>query len=281
VSDEATLVADWERSAGLRAPPAPADGVLAPRGVGYLIAIGPPSDRLHPRLATAGRWLPALAVPVIAALPFVLVPAPYGVLGVAGLAALACWLPGKLVAGIARVRLWRRLAAAVRRRQLVRLTGVVAEQKTVPSLLTGRPVVLAVSDCAGVTETRGFDFDVRLDDGTPLRVPARDAILFGRRHRLRGEPRCGPITLTLSGNGPRLSSGLLAGRGFLDRVFERLAYEVTLGPGDVVEIYGARDVEPDPNGERSFGRGPAFRSVVRPAAGLPVCVRLCHEPRKE
>jgi hypothetical protein len=266
-------VADWERSAGLRAPRAPEDGLLAARGVGYLLATGQPATRLHPRLATLGRWLPALAVPVIAALPFLLVPAPYGPVGVAVLAALACWLPGKLLAGIARLKLSRRLAAAVHQRRLVHLTGVVAEQPTVPSLFTGRPVVLAVSDCAGVAETRGFDFDVRLGDGTSVRVPARDAILFGRRQRLRGRPRCGPITLTLSGEEPRLCSGLLAGRGPLDRLLERFAHEVTLGPGDAVAIYGALDVEPDRSSEGGSGRDPVFRAVVRPADGLPVIVR--------
>ena len=49
VSAEAKLMAGWERSAGLRAPPAPTDGALAPRGAGYLLAVGQPSQRLNPR----------------------------------------------------------------------------------------------------------------------------------------------------------------------------------------------------------------------------------------
>src|SRR4051794_10625503 len=112
------LLAGWERSAGLRAPPAPEGGVLAPRGAGYLVAIGTPSQRLHPRLAAAARWTSAAAVPVIAAVPFLLVPAPYGPLGVAALAAAACWLPSKLVAGLASLRLSRRLDAAVRGKRM-------------------------------------------------------------------------------------------------------------------------------------------------------------------
>jgi hypothetical protein len=217
--------------------------------------------------------VPALAVPVIAAIPFLLVPAPYGPVGAAALAVLACWLPGQLTAGLTRLRLAWRLAAAAREQRLVRLTGVVADQKTVPSLLTGRPVVLAASACAGVTETRGFDFDVRLSDGRLVRVPARDAVLLGHSQRVRGEPSCGPITLTLSGDEPRLCSALLADRGYIDHLLQRLAREVTLGPGDAVELCGVLDVESDQSTEGGFVRDPAIRAVLRPADGLPVIVR--------
>jgi len=166
----------------------------------------------------------------------------------------------------------------VKRGQLVRVTGVVADQKTVPSLLTGRPVVLATSDCACATETRGFDFDVRLPDGKLIRVPARDALLFGRRQRVLGEPSCGPITLTLSGDEPRLCSALLADRGPLDRLVQLLAHEITLGPGDAVELYGALDVEPDESAESGFAHEPPLRAVLRPAGGVPIIIRKREEP---
>ena len=37
------------------------------------------------------------------------------------------------------------------------------------------------------------------------------------------------------------------------------ARELTLGPGDAVEICGALDFEPDPDSQRGFSRGPAMR----------------------
>ena len=287
----------WERSAGLRAPTAPADGALAPNGTGYLLAVGPPAQRVHPRLAAAARWLSALAVPVVAAMPFLLVPAPYGLLGVAALGAVACWLPGALLAGATRARLARRLAAApplssaaalappvtpaaretaprpARKAQAVRLTGTVAEQATVPSLFTGRPVVLATSDCAGVVETRGIDFDVRLVGGKIVRVPAREALLIGRGQRVRGQPSCGPLTLSVAGGERRLRSALLSTDGWIGRLAGLAARELTLGPGDAVEVCGVLDFEPDPATQRGFARGPALRAVLRQDSGIPVIVR--------
>ena len=128
----------------------------------------------------------------------------------------------------------------------MRFTGTVAEQATVPSLFTGRPVVLATSDCAGVAETRGIDFDVQLAGGERVRVPARDALLLGRGPRVRGQPSCGPLTLTVAGGAPRLHSALLSTDGWLARLLGMTARELTLGPGDAVEICGALDFEPDP-----------------------------------
>jgi hypothetical protein len=307
---EGSLAEGWERSAGLQAPPAPSEGLLGAKGGGYLLAIGPPSRRLYPRATAAGRWLSALALPVVAVLPFLLVPAPYGPLGVAALGALACWLPTRLLAGLARRRLRRRLDAAPAggpqasrlpqassntsaapetarterpagsrqpsglpaARRLVRLAGTVADQATVPSLFTRRPVVLATSEYAGVIETRGFDFDVRLADGTLVRVPARDAVLLGRGPRVHGRPQCGPLALTLTGDGPRLRSALLAvGGGWAGRLLDLTARELTLGPGDAVELCGELDYEPDES--RSGGsRGPAMRAVLRPSDGLPAIV---------
>ena len=102
---DGNLLAGWEQSAGLRAPPAPEEGALVPNGTGFLIAVGPVSQRVYPRTAAAARALAALSLPVVAAMPFLLVPAPYGALGVAALGALACWLPRALLDGITRSRL--------------------------------------------------------------------------------------------------------------------------------------------------------------------------------
>jgi hypothetical protein len=51
------------------------------------------------------------------------------------------------------------------------------------------------------------------------------------------------------------------------------ARELTLGPGDIVEICGALDFEEDRDMQRGFSRGPALRPVVRPWGGAPVIVR--------
>jgi hypothetical protein len=153
------------------------------------------------------------------------------------------------------------------------LRGTVVEQPTVTSLLTGSAVVLATSDCAGVVEARGIDFDVRLEGGEIVRVPARDALLVGRGQRVRGQPSCGPLTVSVSGGEPRLRSALLSTDGWIGRLAGVAARELTLGPGDEVEICGALDVEPDPVTQRGFARGPALRAVIRPAGGVPVIVR--------
>jgi hypothetical protein len=159
--------------------------------------------------------------------------------------------------------------------RIVRVEGTVAEQATVPSLFSGRPVVLATSDCAGVVETRGIDFDVRLADGRLVRVPARDAVLLGRPSRVRGLPSCGPLTFTLAGGEPRLHSALLSADGWIGSLLRFTAHELTLGPGDVVDLCGAIDLEPDEEAQRGFGRGPALRLVMRATsdAGIPVVVR--------
>ena len=277
---DGNLLAGWEQSAGLRAPPAPEEGALVPNGTGYLVAAGPVSQRVYPRTAAAARVLSALSLPVVAAMPFLLVPAPYGALGVAALGALACWLPRALLDGITRSRLKHRVettslstAAAAGRGKLVRFAGVVAEQATVPSLFNARPVVLATSDCAGVTETRGIDFDVQLASGARVRVSARDALLLGRGQRVRGQPSCGPLTLTVAGGAPRLHSALLSTDGWAARLLGMTARELTLGPGDAVEICGALDFEPDPDTQTGFARGPAMRAVLCPWGGAPVIVQ--------
>ncbi len=292
---DGNLLAGWEQSAGLRAPPAPEDGALVPNGTGYLLAVGPVSQRIYPRTAAVARVLSGLSLPVVVAMPFLLVPAPYGPLGVAVLGALACWLPRALLDGITRSRLAHRMRitpahaataaataparpAAARRGQVVRFTGTVAEQATVASLFTGRPVVLATSDCAGVAETRGIDFDVQLAGGERVRVPARDALLLGRGQRVHGQPSCGPLTLTVSDGAARLQSALLSTDGWLARLFGMTARELTLGPGDRVEVCGALDFEEDRDMQRGFARGPALRAVLRPAGGVPVIVSKLGTP---
>jgi hypothetical protein len=277
----AGLLVGWARSAGLRAPAAPVEGALAPNATGYLLAVGPSSHRLYPELALYARWSPALTLPTVAAIPFLLVPAPYGPLGVALLSALVCWLPWAGLGMVARARLGRHLARAplvsasrpARAGQRIRLEGTVAEQPTVPALFTGRPVVLATSDYAGVVETRGIDFDVRLPDGELVHVPARDALLVGRARRVAGAPSCGPLALSLEGGQPRFASALLSAQGWLGRLLRFSARELTLSPGDAVELCGTLEHQPDPRGQHGFRRQPPLRPVMRPSGEVPVLVR--------
>jgi len=285
VGADGNLLVRWERSAGLRAPGAPAEGALVPNGTGYLLSVGSPAQRLYPRAWAASRWLSVLSLPVVAAMPFVLVPAPYGLAGVAALVAFSCWLPGAAVGAMARARMTRRLertplwstgsgegAWSPPAGRLVRLRGTVAAQPTVASLFTGRPVVMATSDCAGAVETRGIDFAVELDGGHVLRVPAREALLLGRFQRVRGQPSCGPLALGMVAGQRRLRSALLHADGWVGRLLGLAARELTLAPGDPVEVCGVVDFEADPEAQRGFERSPAVRPVLRPFAGMPVLV---------
>jgi hypothetical protein len=280
---ETQLVVGWERSVGLRAPPAPRQGPLVPNGTGYLLAVGPSSLRLHPRLGPWARWSPVLTLPVVAVTPFLLVPAPYGPLGAALVAALACWLPWAALGAATRARLKRHLSGAplltswrqAKPGQVVRLEGTVPEQPTAPSLFSNSPTVLATSQYGGATETRGIDFHVRLADGDEVHLSAREALLLGRSRRIRGLPACGPLAVSLDGGEPRLASALLAVQGWVGRLLRFSARELTLAPGDRVELCGTVDHQPEPDkkGQGGFGRGPAFRTVLIPSAGIPVLVR--------
>ncbi len=73
--------------------------------------------------------------------------------------------------------------------------------------------------------------------------------------------------MTVADGAPRLHSALLSTDGWLARLLGMTARELTLGPGDAVEIWGALDFEPDPDRQRGFSRGPGFaRSCGRGAA---------------
>ena len=295
MGSDRNLLVGWERSAGLRAPLAPHEGRLAANGTGYLLSVGPLAQRLYPRASLLARWVSLASLPVVASLPFLLVPAPYGMLGVTALGVFACWLPRRALGAWARARLARRLDRTPRmvtgRRvtaagpapedaippsavgRQVRLEGIVAPQATVPSLFGGHPVVLATSDCAGVVETRGIDFDIRLAGGQLVRVPARQAVLLGRPTRVAGAPSCGPLTFSLDGGEPRLRSALLSADGWIGSLLRFAAHELTLGPGDTVELCGVIDLEPDEDARRGFARAPALRPVLRASDDSPVLIR--------
>lgn len=278
---EAQLLEGWERSAGLRVAPAPVEGPLVPNGTGYLVALGPASQRLYPRATRWARWSPLATVPGIMLLPFLLVPSPYGPLGVGVLAAVGCWLPGAGLRAVGQARLQRHLARAplvanwrqVEPGQVVRLRGTVMEQSTAPGLFSGRPAVLARSEWAGVSETRGMDFRVELTDGEVVWVAARDVALLGAAEHVPGNPACGPLALRMDDGQPRLASALLSVQGWFGRLLRFPAHELTLAPGDEVELCGTIHREPAPDGESALGRAPPLRTVLRPAGRIPALVR--------
>jgi hypothetical protein len=155
---------------------------------------------------------------------------------------------------------------------VVRLRGIVVEQATAPSLFAGRASVLARSEYGGAVETRGIDFRVRLADGETLYVPARSTLLLGRADRIHGTPACGPVTLRRGEGEPRLVSALLSVRGFLTRLGRLPARELTIAPGDEIEVCGTIAREPAVDGETGFGRTPSVRAVLHPAGEVPALV---------
>jgi hypothetical protein len=70
----------------------------------------------------------------------------------------------------------------------------------------------------------------------------------------------------------RLRSALLHADGWVGRLLGLAARELTLSPGDPVELCGALDLEVDPIAQGGFARSPALRPVLRPFDGKPVLV---------
>jgi hypothetical protein len=123
----------------------------------------------------------------------------------------------------------------------VRLLGTVAAQETVPSLFGRHPAVLCRSRLALADETRGIDFWLNTAAGERLRVHIRGALMLDR-------PR------PLIDPAPGLHEG---------------AREVTLGPGDPVELCGQLHRQADPSGEAAPGRGtPLCWSLRAPRGGF-------------
>jgi hypothetical protein len=278
--DADTVVAMMEWTRGLVAPAAPADGDLIHNGTGWRVGDGGPAQRLHPRL-----WWWATRSGCLAGLGYTW--------------AFLLGIPGSIVAsmllGIAPYALSigaLRLFAAVELRSLkqaprperlsdcpsgskVRVAGVIAPTRTVPTLFRGQPAVLFKSVIAEVQQTQGIDFDLDLDDGQRVRISVRGALLLDRARRTREPPACGPVSVDrCERRRLALSSQLLSGPSLTARLFGgRRRYEASVAPGDRVEVCGVLHHEPAPDALGPFARQMPTRAVLRAGPRLPLLVR--------
>jgi hypothetical protein len=279
---DAEAVAAWmAQTRGLAAPAPPGDGPLAPNGTGWLVGAGGTIRRLFPRGARVADSTVALAA---------FWPAVAGWLGLqpAGLSALVgiALLVGLALSPWLALRTWsarhlrRQLAAAacIGRPDdappgtLVRLTGVVVDQPTVPSLFLGRPSVLFRNRLGLADEVRGIDFVIECEGGERLRVSARDAVLMDPPVRTPWPPACGPVVASAFGSPfPHLRPAERGAR--LGRLSSRRAGESSVGPGDRVEVAGLLERGPAPDGSAVPGRGTPLASRLRAAPGGLLIVR--------
>ena len=156
----------------------------------------------------------------------------------------------------------------------VRLTGVVAEQPSVPALFSGRPAVLFRNRIADADEVRGIDFTLVLDNGQSVKVRVFDALLMDRPRRVRAPAACGPVSVQPSEGKPmRLQSDLTTPPQLLYRVMEPRRYESSIGPGDRVEVWGLLKQEAAPDGQAAPGRGVPMRTTVSAGPDLHLLVR--------
>jgi hypothetical protein len=267
-----------EPARGLFCSPPPPEGDLESNGTGWLLARGSLEQRLLD---------PPSEVRVIASAAVgVLLAASFQVMFHKVLAVVVAIVPFMAFDHVRRIRLRRKLArleglAFTRGYRdapsgsAVRVEGTVAaDQPAFPSLFQGTPCVLARSARGGADELRGIDFMLSLDDGQRLRVAVRDAHLHDLPQPIDGPPRCGPVYASfLSGaeRVPRLTSGLLQQVPFVQRALP--LREVTVGPGDRVEVTGLIHHEVAPDGLATPGRQPPMRHVLRSAPHPPHTVR--------
>lgn len=237
----AALVA---RTVGLAAPAAPAEGDLLPNQSGWLLGAGQPSS-IKPgkvskwaqwvMLASYGPYLVATELLHHSHLIFLFLLAP-----------LLLQLPFAIAsATFPRARLKRQLELAGRQGSLadvpdgtlVRVSGTILPQATVPTLFRGVPAVLFRNRMGPADETRGLDFFLGLDNGEQAKVAVRGSFLLDRPPRTREPPVCGPVSLEAVGNAYALRSDMLAFRpSLIARLLRR--YESSVGPGDRIEVCG-------------------------------------------
>jgi hypothetical protein len=264
------------RAVGLNSPAAPPEGDLVPRATGWLIGTGPPRQQLYPvfsRRSQVVLGLMCLAVTVVQ---------------YAGL--LESWLVGGLVFGaplmgaltcleiVPRARLrWqlekaRRVAslADAPRGTLVRVTGTIAQQATVPTLFRGVPAVLFRNRVSSGDQTRGQDFLVDLDQGEQAKVAARRAFLLDPPTRTREPPACGPVSEDQVDGRVVLQPDLRFRRSLRSG---KRRYESSVGPGDRVEVCGIVEHVLDPALENPSPREPPLRAVLMADGKTPLLVR--------
>jgi hypothetical protein len=273
--DADTIRMLMDRTAGLSAPAARPDGELPANGIGWRIGEGGPTRRLHPRLLRGSFWLGMFAyVGSNGATMLGLSP---GLAFLVGILPFTTYLGAVCAAAELKVRrLWR----APRAERLdewpsgtaVRLTGVVVPAATIPSLFRGTPALLFKSAAGGAQRTQGIDFDLDLEGGQRVRVSVRRALLVDRATRTREPPACGPVTT----HQHRLTSALFTGPSLWARLFGPFPrFEISIGPGDRVEVCGVLHHEPAPDAQAPFARQMATRAVLRaPRRGLLLVRRL-------
>jgi hypothetical protein len=274
--------AAWmQRTGGLTAPDAPAEGDLPANGTGWLLGLDPVGGRLHPRLALAlscgagaGALLVKLADLVALHRPPLIVAMMLG--------ALIPLVSVGLFELAVRSALQRHLCRAARPvhlddvapGSLVCLTGVIPLQPSVPTLFRGVPAVL-FRDCVdGADEMRGIDFDVDLDGGQQARVCVRRALLLDRPTRAPQPPACGPVHAQPAPEafGARLRSALLVEPSPLFRT-SGARRESSVGPGDRVEVTGVLHRELAPDAADPFARVIPTCFVLRAGTARPLLVR--------
>jgi hypothetical protein len=260
------------RTVGLAAPAAPPEGDLVPNESGWLVGAGKP-PRMQPRkVSKRAEWWSSLAV-----LPFFvaseLLPWPSSLLLLVG--PLALVVVGATTFPRARVKRQLKRAGKVAspgdvpEGTLVRVSGTILSQPTVPTLFRGIPAVLFRNRMGPADETRGLDFFLGLDDGGHAKVAVRGGFLLEPPTRTREPPACGPVSPDLEDRGYVLHSDMFRRPPLIPRLLGR--YESSVGPGDRVEVCGVVRHELAPE-LRSLREVPT-RAVLEAGEGTPLLVR--------
>jgi hypothetical protein len=243
--DANAVAALVERTVGLAAPAAPAEGDLLPTQSGWLLGAGRPPSIKSGKVSKWAQWVMLASYgPYFVATE--LLPPHSHLIFLFLLAPLLLQLPFAIAsATFPRARLKRQLELAGRVGSLadvpdgtlVRVSGTVLPQATVPTLFRGVPAVLFRNRMGPADETRGLDFFLGLDNGEQAKVAVRGSFLLDRPPRTREPPVCGPVSLEAVGDAYALRSDMLAFRpSLIARLFPR--YESSVGPGDRIEVCG-------------------------------------------
>jgi hypothetical protein len=266
------------RASGLSAPVPSATGDLGPNGSGWLVNTRPLSRvylrRYRAVLCCAGAgalitgWADLLAQHHPSFLLTLVIGALIALAAGSGLAARLA-LQHALSRAVSPARL-----EEVAPGTLVRLTGIIAAQPSVPTLFRGVPAVLFRDCMGGADEVRGLDFDLILEGGQQARVCVRQAFLLDRPTRTSDPPACGPVYAEPSaeGFGAHLQSALRSEPVLRFRTLGTLR-ESAVAPGDRVEVAGVLHHEPAPDATDPFARVFPTRFVLRAHVGQPLLVR--------
>jgi hypothetical protein len=244
--DASAVAALLERTAGLAAPPAPSQGDLPPNQSGWLIGAGQPPSMQDGAVSKRARALSLLSYPLY----FFTLELLHWHWPFAFVFALAPLAFAFGAAKYPRVRLKRQLEQAgqvfgladVPDGTLVRVSGTILPQPTVPTLFRGIPAVLFRNRIGWADETRGLDFLLALDNGEQAKVAVRGSFLVERPTRTREPPACGPVSAETVispdtfGRNYVLRSDMLRGPPLFSYLLAR--YESSVGPGDRVEVCG-------------------------------------------